>query len=117
MEKDNKYLEDKLNKMNENTSLNEIQDYIRNMVQIRGFSNETAQDVMLLMVEEVGELAKALRKTTHIKQDINKTNDYDITGEVTDVFNYLIDLCNILDINLLEAFREKEKRNCKRTWK
>jgi len=49
--------------------------------------------------------------------DINKINDYDITGEITDVFNYLLSLCRVLDIDLLEAFKEKEKRNCERTWK
>lgn len=117
MQKDNKYLEDKINQMDKNTSLNEIQNYISDMVKIRGFSDESAQDTMLLMVEEVGELAKAIRKTTHIKTDVNKSNDYDITGEITDVFNYLICLCNILDVDLLEAFKEKEKRNCKRIWK
>ena len=117
MEKDNNYLEDKLNKMNETTTLTVFEEYIKEMIEIRGFSNETPQDVMLLMVEEVGELAKAVRKTTHIKQDANKSNDYDITGEITDVFNYLLALCKTLDINLIEAFKEKEKRNCKRIWK
>jgi len=117
MEKDNQYLEDKLNKMNELTTLTELQEYIKEMIEIRGFSNETPQDIMLLMTEEVGELAKAVRKTTHIKQDVNKADDYDIKGEITDVFNYLLALCKILNINLIEAFKEKEKRNCKRIWK
>jgi len=117
MEKNNKYLEDKLEKMDRNTSLSDIQQYINDMIEIRGFTDETPQDIMLLMLEEVGELAKAVRKTTHIKMDINKINDYDITGEITDVFNYLLSLCRVLDIDLLEAFKEKEKRNCKRLWK
>ena len=117
MGKDNKYLEEKLEQMDKDTSLVEIQKYINDMVEIRGFSDETPQDIMLLMIEEVGELAKAVRKTTHIKMDINKTNDYDITGEITDVFNYLLELCGVLDIDLLEAFKEKENRNCKRLWK
>ena len=117
MEKDNKYLEEKLEQMDKNTTLLEIQEYINDMIEIRGFTDETPQDIMLLMIEEVGELAKAVRKTTHIKMDINKTNDYDITGEITDVFNYLLSLCRVLDIDLLEAFKEKEKRNCKRLWK
>ncbi|MNT89591.1 hypothetical protein D3C72_2303450 [compost metagenome] len=70
------------------------------------------------MTEEVGELAKAVRKTTNIKIDVNKDNDkYDLTGEITDVFNYLLAMCRVFDIDLLEAFKEKEFRNCKREWK
>jgi len=117
MKKDNKYLEDKLEQMDRNTSLSDIQQYINDMIEIRGFTDETPQDIMLLMIEEVGELAKAVRKTTHIKMDVNKKDEYDITGEITDVFNYLLALCRVLDIDLLEAFKEKEKRNCKRVWK
>ena len=42
--------------------LNEIQSYIKEVMQIRGFNKEKSSDKILLLVEEVGELAKAIRK-------------------------------------------------------
>ena len=47
--KDNEYLREKLLKMGENTTLREIQEYIDEMVNIRGWQNETPQDAMLLL--------------------------------------------------------------------
>lgn len=115
----NSDLEKLLIEMNKSkTTLEDLQNYTENMVNARGFENETPQDIMLLMTEEVGELAKSVRKTTNIKMDINKDNDkYDLKGEITDVFNYLLAMCRVFDIDLLEAFKEKELRNCKREWK
>lgn len=115
----NSDLEKLLIEMNKSkTTLEDLQKYTENMVNARGFQNETPQDIMLLMTEEVGELAKSVRKTTNIKMDINKDNDkYDLKGEVIDVFNYLLAMCRVFDIDLLEAFKEKELRNCKREWK
>lgn len=49
--------------LNENNSLSEIQDYIREIIALRGFSKQRVQDKMLLLLEETGELAKAIRKT------------------------------------------------------
>jgi NTP pyrophosphatase (non-canonical NTP hydrolase) len=37
------------------------------MVRLRGFDQETLWDVVLLLVEEVGELAKAVRKRSGLK--------------------------------------------------
>ena len=49
--------------LNEKKSLNEIQNYIKEVIEIRGFSEQKVQDKMLLLLEETGELAKAIRKT------------------------------------------------------
>ena len=43
--------------LNENNSLNEIQDYIREVITIRGFSEQRVRDKMLLLLEETGKLA------------------------------------------------------------
>lgn len=43
------------------------------MIEIRGFSNQSIEQAMLLMTEEVGELAKAIRKEkTTMSIDNNK---------------------------------------------
>ena len=48
-------------------SLKELQAYIGAVIKQRGFDNESPRDIVLLMVEEVGELAKALRKFIGLK--------------------------------------------------
>lgn len=110
-------LKDKLELLNENSSLQDIQKYVNEMIEVRGFEKETPQDIMLLLTEEVGELAKAIRKTTHIKMDINKKDDYDTAGEIADIFMYIVSMCRALNIDLFKAFKDKEKINCNRTWK
>ena len=115
--KDNEYLREKLLKMGENTTLREIQEYIGEMVNIRGWQNETPQDAMLLLTEEIGELAKEVRKScTDIQNDVNKNRADDLNGEAADVFLMVLALCRTLDIDLLQAFKEKELINCNRKW-
>lgn len=114
---DNEYLKQQLQKMDNKTSLEDLQKYINEMIEIRGFTNETPQDVMLLLTEEIGELAKEVRKTTHIKMDVAKSKVLDLEGEIADVFMYLLSMCRVMNIDLLEAFKKKEEKNCKRVWK
>ncbi len=116
--KDNSYLKNLIENMDENTSLKQLQDYVDEMVNIRGFSDETPQDCLLLLTEELGELAKEVRKThTHIKNDTAKNNKSDLNGEMSDVLMMLLALRRTLDVDLLQAFREKELVNCTRDWK
>ena len=110
-------IREELDNLNEKSSLKDIQIYMNKMIEERGFTNETPQDVMLLLTEEVGELAKEIRKTTQIKMDVNKSRETDISGEIADVFMYILSMCRVMNIDLLEAFKEKEERNLKRTWK
>jgi MazG nucleotide pyrophosphohydrolase domain. len=85
---------DLLNDINEKTSLNQIQEYIKTVVELRGFVNQPIQETMLLLLEETGELAKAIRKTaTKMSVDVEKMQNYDtIESEVADVF-FSIDGC------------------------
>ena len=91
--------------------------YVDEMIEIRGFTNETPQDVMLLLTEEIGELAKEVRKTTDIKMDVTKSKELDLEGEIADVFMYLLSMCRVMNVDLLEAFKKKEEKNCERVWK
>ena len=107
-----------LSEINENTSLGEVQDYIKKVVELRGFVNQPIQETMLLLLEETGELAKAIRKAeTKMSVDVDRLQNYDtIESEVADVFFVLTAICNQLDINLLDALKEKELKNCERNW-
>lgn len=69
----------------------------------------------MLLAEEMGEFAKAARKSSGVKVD-HKSKKHALSEEAADMFYLLIDLCNHLDINLEKAFREKEKKNQKRNW-
>lgn len=73
---------------------------------------------MLLLTEEVGELAKAIRKEkTTIPIDKNKMKNYGtIESEVADVFIVLNTICNELNIDLFSAVKNKEEENIKRNW-
>lgn len=98
-----------------NPTLNDFQDYVAKMIKVRGFDKETVPEVFMLFLEECGELAKAVRKTQDIKSDKN-SNDFHIDEEAADVFIYLLDICNYLDIDLEQAFRNKEEKNKTRIW-
>lgn len=113
----NDYLKEQLSKLNENTTLKDLQKYVNDMIEIRGFSKETPQDVMLLLTEEVGELAKEIRKSRKYYLDTNKNNELDVEGEIADVFIYILSMCRVMNVNLLETFKNKEEKNCKREWK
>ena len=105
--------------LNEKNTLNEIQDYIKEVIKIRGFSEQKVQDKMLLLLEETGELAKAIRKTIpEASVDYERIENYtDIEEEVADVFIVLVSICNRLNINLYDAIIKKEEKNIKRQWK
>lgn len=105
--------------LNEKNSLNEIQSYIREIIKIRGFSEQRVQDKMLLLLEETGELAKAIRKTLpEASIDYEKIENYtDIEEEIADVFIVLVSICNRLNINLYDAIKKKEEKNIKRQWR
>lgn len=105
-------------KLNEYNTLQEVQNYIKDVIEIRGFANQEIEKTMLLLLEEVGELAKSIRKNaTNMSIDKNKINHYDtIENEVADVFIVLSCVCNKLDIDLYKALKDKEEENIKRIW-
>ena len=107
-----------LKKLSDKSSINEIQSYIKKVMEVRGFNKEKSSDKILLLVEEVGELDKAIRKNER-KLGIDKTKEYNyssIESEIADVFIVLLSICDILNMDLLKVFLEKEEENIKRTW-
>ena len=107
-----------LKKLSDKSSINEIQSYIKKVMEVRGFNKEKSSDKILLLVEEVGELAKAIRKNER-KLGIDKTKEYNyssIESEIADVFIVLLSICDIFNMDLLKVFLEKEEENIKRTW-
>ena len=107
------------NELNEDNTLREIQKYVKEVIEMRGFANQEIEKTMLLLLEEVGELAKSIRKNaTNMRIDNHKMNHYDtIESEVADVFIVLSSVCNKLGIDLFQSIKDKEEENIKRIWK
>lgn len=106
------------NNLKETNTLREVQNYVKNVNKIRGFHKQEITKVMLLLLEEVGELAKAIRRNaTDIAIDKKKINHYDtVEEEIADVLYMLLCVCNDLDIDLYSCIKEKEAKNIKRIW-
>jgi NTP pyrophosphatase (non-canonical NTP hydrolase) len=98
-------------------TLGDVQTYIKDMVSYRNFDDETLQDVFIMLTEEVGELAKSLRKFHGIARIATDSTVEAVEHEVADVLWMLICVCNKLDIRLEDALRAKEEINNKRTWR
>jgi NTP pyrophosphatase (non-canonical NTP hydrolase) len=101
--------------MSKEKTLAEYQDLIKKLILERGFDKETVPEVFTLLVEEVGELAKAIRKKNGQKIDLAR-KQHEVEEEAADVFWLLIDLCNRLDIDLAKAFADKKAKNATRIW-
>src|SRR5262245_3577531 len=95
-----------------NPTLKDLQRYVADMVRDRGFTDNIAQRFMLL-AEETGEFAKAARQVEGLKfADDTKTKD--LAHEAADVLIIFLGLCNLLNVDLEQAFRDKEEHNKKR---
>lgn len=106
-----------IDNLNPHPSLQVLQAYVKNMVAKRGFNEETQRDKLLLMLEEFGELARALRNKVGLKVDKKKRKLHDnVKLELADILFYLLDLSETCNIDLFEAFLEKEHLNSKRKW-
>ena len=98
-------------------TLADIQQYVKDMEADRGFTDFDVISQCLMLAEEVGELFKCIRKThTDLGMDAAKKYDIDPAGEVADVLIMLTAIANRLNIDIEQAFRDKEEKNKKRTW-
>lgn len=101
--------------LKKNPTLEDIQEYVKELEKERGFSNDTTIQKCLLLGEEIGELFKAVRKLEKLKMD-NNSKHTSVEEELADILIYLCSIANRYDINLESAFRQKEEINKKRKW-
>ncbi|MGH3570054.1 MAG: MazG nucleotide pyrophosphohydrolase domain-containing protein [Pseudonocardia sp.] len=101
--------------LQEASALVDLQRYVLEMEEERGFTNRGVVQQCLLLGEEVGELFKAVRK--HEKM---RTGTTSVTGtvdeELADVLIYLCAIANRLGVDLEQALRRKEELNETRSW-
>jgi NTP pyrophosphatase (non-canonical NTP hydrolase) len=90
-------------------TLKDLQAYISFKIKERGFDDESTQEQLLLLTEEVGELINAYRKGSNMYVDQNRASDADVGGEIVDVINFLFAVAIGLGIDVEREFRKKEK--------
>jgi NTP pyrophosphatase (non-canonical NTP hydrolase) len=101
--------------LKESSALSDLQRYVAEMEDERGFSQRGVMQQCLLLGEEVGELFKAVRK--HEKMRVGTTSVAgSVDEELADVLIYLCAIANRLGVSLEEALRKKEAVNETRTW-
>src|SRR5215831_18184324 len=100
----------------EHPTLKDLQIYLDEVCKERGWVKDNYAEKFLLFTEEVGELAKAIRKTQGLYQEKAKQKHLELEEEFADVLSYLLDLANFFQVDLETAFREKEGVNATRTW-
>ena len=103
-------------KLRSNPTLGDFQEYVIQLEQERGFADQSALEKCLLMGEEMGELFKVVRESLSLKTDVNSPIG-SVKEELADLLIYLCAIANRFDIDMEQAFREKEEINKKREWK
>lgn len=100
------------------SNLIEIQKYFKNIFELRGFSDQSIQDKLLLFLEESGELAKSIRKNLpNASVDVNRISNYDtVESEIADVLIVLFSIADKLNIDIYSALIDKEQKNVTRSW-
>jgi NTP pyrophosphatase (non-canonical NTP hydrolase) len=93
--------------------LRALQNYYERIARRRGWADESAQDTLLLMTEEMGELARAVRKVAGLARD-GDWQGQDVAEELADMQLYLVHLANSLGIEMADAVTAKEQVNAAR---
>lgn len=90
-------------------SLAELQEYVWQINIERGFNTKDASKKMVMLMEEVGELAKAVRKHVGLKFT-DTTQQQNIKEELADIQIVLLSLASMLGEDMFEAVIDKEKK-------
>jgi NTP pyrophosphatase (non-canonical NTP hydrolase) len=94
-------------------ALKAFQEYYRRAALQRGYAKEGPKDCLLLMVEEVGELARAVRRREKLVRH-GSYSDSSEAQELADVFLYVVHMANVLELDLAHIVRDKEILNVKK---
>jgi NTP pyrophosphatase (non-canonical NTP hydrolase) len=100
----------------ERPTLPELQRSLAAVCQERGWTKDRPAETCVRFIEEVGELAKAMRKAAGMYEEQAKARDMPLEEAFADVPSLLLDLANAFQIDLDQAFRAKEQVNQSRIW-
>lgn len=91
-------------------SVASLQQFVAEKIKQRGFEDETVQESLLLLTEEVGELVRACRRITGMNVDAAKLADTHVGAEVADVINMIFAVGVKLGLDIEKEFIEKNKK-------
>jgi NTP pyrophosphatase (non-canonical NTP hydrolase) len=93
-------------------NLNAYRDTTNEMCRIKGWDKVPVNNVWLLLTEEIGELASAIRQYTKIykKMGLKKERGTDVQMEMGDVFSYLFQLAAILNVDLDDMWHKHQTK-------
>lgn len=92
-----------LNCLSREDSLDLIQRYVEEKIQVNTFNKEDVSSEMFRLFFNVVELGKEIRIS--LKENNTKNSEQ----KIADIFLVLVSICNSLNINLFDAILEKEK--------
>ena len=78
----------------------------------KGWDSVAIDTVWLLLTEEIGELASAIRQVrkTYKKTGLKKERGTDVLMEMGDVFSYLFQLAHMLNVDLDQMWEEHRQK-------
>lgn len=91
--------------------LSRLQRYYGRMVEVRRYETGDAREGLLLLTEEVGELAHAMRKRLEMDRTRPFRQELNVAEELADVQLFLLNLANLLEQDLDHALVAKERTN------
>lgn len=103
--------------LKKNPTLKDFQNYVLAMKQERGFNTTDKFFECCLLAEECGEVISAIRKNSKGGSIATNSAAGNVAEELADVFIYICSLANMNNIDLEQAFRDKEEKNKRREWK
>lgn len=86
--------------------------YLQNYIKAKDYNPELKKDYFIKLSEEVGELARAMRKDVTFKDTDNIKGIMD--EELWDIIYYVLAIANCYDIDLEEVIKIKEDINNKK---
>lgn len=93
--------------------LKALQTYYSRAAQARGWASEGPTECMLLLTEEMGELARSIRRYAALSRH-GANESENAAEELADVQLYVVHLANILGVDLATAVTDKEHKNLQR---
>ena len=102
--------------LKQNPTISDIQGFVLERCQQRGWTDRTDVERVMMLAEEVGEVAKEVRKHTGKFGYDKPPNPGALASELVDVLNWVVDIANNNDIDLEKAFRAKWDHTDRRTW-
>jgi NTP pyrophosphatase (non-canonical NTP hydrolase) len=95
--------------------LSKLQEHVARVELERNFHGQNSAEKCLLLGEEMGELFKAVRRTSGMAVDPH-SEVKEVANELADILNFLLAIANRYQIDLGQAFVSKEQINEARTW-